>query len=86
MHNNGERKFRGFQDVPVSGGKRQRLEQLLYEHGPKNGTLFFLPVDQGVEHGPRDFNEANIDPNFILEMALRGNYTGIVLHYGLAKK
>lgn len=81
-----ERKFKCFEDLNLRGGKRERLHHLLYESGTKNGTLFFLPVDQGFEHGPRDFNEANIDPDFPLEMAKECGYSGIVFHYGLAKK
>src|SRR5215218_3315562 len=36
-------------------GKRARLHRLLFEFGPGNGTLMLLPIDQGIEHGPRDF-------------------------------
>ena len=39
----------------VSPGKKARLYDMLYNHGPGNGTLMFLPIDQGIEHGPRDF-------------------------------
>jgi len=81
-----KRKFNSFEELNLRGGKRERLHHLLYESGTKNGTLFFLPVDQGFEHGPRDFNEANIDPDFQLQMAKECGYSGIVFHYGLAKK
>ena len=36
-------------------GKRARLHRLLFEFGPGSGTLLLLPIDQGIEHGPRDF-------------------------------
>ena len=39
----------------LSLGKRTRLHRLLYEHGPGNGRLLLLPIDQGLEHGPVDF-------------------------------
>ena len=39
----------------LPAGKRARLYRLLYEFGPGNGTLMLLPIDQGIEHGPRDF-------------------------------
>ena len=39
----------------LAPGKRARLHRLLYEFGPGNGTLMLLPIDQGIEHGPRDF-------------------------------
>ena len=69
-------------------GKRTRLHRLLYENGPANGTLLFLPIDQGLEHGPRDFfpNPDSADPEFELKVALQGKFTGIALQYGLADK
>jgi DhnA family fructose-bisphosphate aldolase class Ia len=39
----------------LAPGKRARLRRLLFEFGPGNGTLLLLPIDQGIEHGPRDF-------------------------------
>lgn len=41
--------------LPLPTGKRARLHRLLYGSGPVNGTLPILPLDQGLEHGPRDF-------------------------------
>lgn len=69
-------------------GKRVRLQRLLYGHGPKNGTLLVLPIDQGLEHGPIDFfaNPAAMDPDFEFRLALEGNYSAIALHVGLAEK
>jgi len=40
----------------LSTGKKARLHRILYEHGLGNGTALFLPYDQGLEHGPRDFS------------------------------
>ena len=50
-------------------GKRARLYRLLFEFGPGNGTLMLLPIDQGIEHGPRDFfpNPASKDPDYQFE-------------------
>ena len=75
-------------DLGLSPGKRARLHRMLYEYGPGNGTLLFLPIDQGLEHGPVDFfdNPDSIDPDFEYNLALDGNYSGIALHYGLASK
>jgi class I fructose-bisphosphate aldolase len=75
-------------DLDLSIGKRTRLHRLLYDHGPGNGTMLLLPVDQGMEHGPRDFfeNPASADPVYELELAQEANFSGIVLGYGLAKK
>lgn len=52
----------------------------------KNGKAMFLACDQGMEHGPRDFNEKNIDPDYILDIALEGHYTAVILGHGLAEK
>src|ERR1039458_8919982 len=42
---------------PPAAGRlvRARLHRILNEHGLRNGTAVFLPYDQGLEHGPRDF-------------------------------
>ena len=73
-------------DIPL--GKRIRLHRLLYEHGPANGTVLLLPIDQGLEHGPRDFapNPPSVSPKFQLRLAKEGNFSGIVFHIGLAVK
>ena len=73
-------------DLPT--GKKARLHSLLYEHGPGNGSMLLLPIDQGLEHGPVDFlgNPPALDPEFQLELALKGHYSGIVFHIGLATK
>jgi class I fructose-bisphosphate aldolase len=72
----------------LAHGKRVRLHRLLYEHGPGNGTLLLLPIDQGMEHGPIDMfdNPDSIDPRFQWDLALEGGYSGIALHYGLADR
>lgn len=51
-----------------------------------NGRYLFLAYDQGLEHGATDFNEKNVDPNYILEIASKGKYNGIVLQKGVAEK
>jgi class I fructose-bisphosphate aldolase len=75
-------------DLDFSLGKRTRLKRLLYRYGPANGTLLFLPIDQGLEHGPVDFfaNPDSVDPAFQLRLAKEGGYSGIVFHVGLAEK
>ena len=75
-------------DLDLSTGKKARLHRLLYKNGPANGTLLFLPIDQGLEHGPRDFfvNPAAKDPEFQLRLAKEGNFSGIVFQIGIAEK
>lgn len=75
-------------DLDLPQGKRARLHSLLYQHGPGNGTLLLLPLDQGLEHGPVDFfaNPPAKDPAFQVRLALEGNYSGIALQIGLARR
>jgi len=75
-------------ELDLSLGKRTRLHRLLYEHGPANGTLLLLPIDQGMEHGPIDFfpNPPSGDPDYQCRLAKEGGYSGIVFHIGLAQK
>jgi fructose-bisphosphate aldolase, class I len=75
-------------DLDLSTGKRTRLHRLLYKYGPGNGTLLLLPIDQGLEHGPRDFfvNPAAKDPEFQLRLAKEGGFSGIVFQIGIAEK
>ncbi len=77
-----------YDQMNLSTGKRVRLHRMMYEHGPANGTLMFLPIDQGLEHGPVDFfaNPESIDTDWIYRLAVEGNFSGIALHIGLAEK
>jgi class I fructose-bisphosphate aldolase len=53
----------------------------------RNGKGMLLAYDQGFEHGPSaDFNDKNIDPAYIMDIAEKGDFTGVVLHKGLAEK
>jgi fructose-bisphosphate aldolase, class I len=72
----------------LSPGKRTRLHRLLFEFGPGNGTLLLLPIDQGIEHGPRDFfpNPASKDPAYEFELAAEAGYSAIACQIGLATK
>jgi class I fructose-bisphosphate aldolase len=77
-----------FDDLNLSTGKRARLHRLMYEHGPGNGTLMMLPIDQGLEHGPVDFfdNPDALDTDWVLRLAVEGRFSGIAYHIGLAEK
>lgn len=50
------------------------------------GKALFLAYDQGLEHGPKDFNDKNVDPRFILRLAKSGGFTSVVLQKGIAEK
>lgn len=51
----------------------------------KNRGLL-LAYDQGLEHGPTDFNEQNVDPAFIMNLAVEGQFSGVIFQKGLAEK
>jgi class I fructose-bisphosphate aldolase len=75
-------------DLPLSAGKKARLYRMLYQFGPKNGTLKILPFDQGLEHGPVDYfaNPDSLSTDYIFKLALAGNYSAVAIHVGLAEK
>jgi len=52
----------------------------------RRGKYLFLAYDQGIEHGPVDFNDKNVDPTYIIDIAKRGKYTGLVFQKGIAEK
>ncbi|HTY90124.1 MAG TPA: fructose-bisphosphate aldolase [Methanocella sp.] len=52
----------------------------------RNGRAMFLAYDQGLEHGPKDFNDKNYNPEYIIDIALRNKFTGLIFHKGLAEK
>ena len=72
----------------LAPGKRTRLRRLLFEFGPGHGTFLFLPIDQGIEHGPRDFfpNPASKDPEYQFRLAAEAGYSAIACQIGLAEK
>lgn len=52
----------------------------------RNGKIYLLAYDQGLEHGPSDFNDANYHPNFIFKIALESAASCVAMQYGLAKR
>ena len=74
--------------IGAGPGKRARLHRILFGAGLRNGTGMFLPYDQGLEHGPRDFfaNPAAGDPRYVFELAVECGFNGIAMQIGLAEK
>ncbi|MBU0761321.1 MAG: hypothetical protein KJ600_03260 [Nanoarchaeota archaeon] len=50
------------------------------------GKAIYLAYDQGIEHGPVDFNDKNVDPNYIIDIAKRGKYNAVIFQKGIAEK
>lgn len=50
------------------------------------GKAIFLAYDQGIEHGPTDFNDENVDPKYIIKIAKEGKYNAVIFHKGIAEK
>jgi len=57
------------------------LQPFLYKD-----KAMFLAYDHGFEHGPKDLIGKSINPEFILDLAVKGEYTGIILQKGIAEK
>jgi len=57
------------------------LQPFLYKE-----RALFLAYDHGFEHGPKDLIGKSIDPEYILDLAVKGGYTGIILQKGIAEK
>ena len=52
----------------------------------RNDRVMLLAYDQGFEHGPVDFDEKSIDPNYVMDIARSGHYTGVIFQEGVAAK
>src|SRR3989344_5874931 len=52
----------------------------------RKGKAMLLAYDQGIEHGPGDFNDRNVDPLFIVDIAKKGKFTGLIVGKGIAEK
>jgi class I fructose-bisphosphate aldolase len=50
------------------------------------GKAMYLAYDQGMEHGAADFNDRNVNPLFILDIAKRGKYNAVIFQKGIAEK
>jgi len=50
------------------------------------GKAIFLAYDHGLEHGPTDFNDKNIDPKYIIEIAKKGKFNALIFQKGIVEK
>ncbi len=46
----------------------------------------FLAYDHGLEHGPTDFNDKDVDPRYIIEIAKKGKFNALIFQKGIAEK
>jgi fructose-bisphosphate aldolase, class I len=61
---------------------RDRMSQFLTK-----GRSMLLAYDQGLEHGPSaDFDDKNVDPKVIMEIASKGRFNGVVFQKGVAER
>ena len=62
--------------------KQERMSAFL-----RDGRSMLLAYDQGLEHGPStDFNDKNIDPSFVMDLADKGGFNGVIFHKGVAER
>ncbi|UCD04377.1 MAG: hypothetical protein JSW73_01950 [Candidatus Woesearchaeota archaeon] len=50
------------------------------------GKALILAYDHGLEHGPTDFTDKNVDPAYVLKIARKAKINAIALHKGLVEK
>ena len=53
----------------------------------KEGRSMLLAYDQGLEHGPStDFDDRNVDPAHIMDIAAKGRFNGVIFQKGVAER
>lgn len=51
-----------------------------------NNKTLILAYDHGLEHGPKDFNTINVNPDFVFELAEKLRFNALVTQPGVAEK
>ena len=51
----------------------------------RNGKSLILAYDQGLEHGPTDFDDNNVDPEYVINIARKGGYDAFACQKGIAE-
>lgn len=52
----------------------------------RNGRAYILAYDHGMEHGPIDFTDKNVDPAYIFDIAAKTEATAVAVQKGIAQK
>jgi fructose-bisphosphate aldolase, class I len=76
-------------EIPLNRQKRSSVKMKQDRMAPflREGRSMLLAYDQGLEHGPsKDFDERNVDPAFIMDVAERGGFNGVVFQKGVAER
>lgn len=58
----------------------KRMEKFM-----KNGKSLILAYDQGLEHGPVDFNDKNVDPAYVYAIAKANGFSAFAVQKGIAE-
>ncbi len=61
--------------------KKIRIDKIL-----KDGKAMFLAYDHGLEHGPTDFDDTDVDPSYIIDIAQKAGYNALIFQKGIAEK
>jgi len=77
-------RLRHFRGARFGIGELARARQLVDEQG----KALILPYDQFIEHDSRHLDAESDagNPRYILDLARRGGYTGVAIHYGLSAR
>ena len=65
----------------MAAGKSAHLAKML-----RKDKVLILAMDQGMEHGPSDFDDENVNPLDIISIAEKGKFTGLIVQKGIAEK
>jgi class I fructose-bisphosphate aldolase len=76
--------LRHFRACSFAPGELARCRQLVDDHGKS----LILPYDQFIEHDSRHLDAESDagNPNYIMDLARRGGYTAVAVHYGLGRR
>ncbi len=61
--------------------KKIKIDKLFRED-----RTMMLAYDHGLEHGPIDFNADDVDPEYVIYIAVNGGYNAFICQKGIAEK
>ncbi len=70
----------------ITKSKKPAVRGSAYTKVFPRGKTLILACDQGFEHGPKDFNIKNIDPEYIMDIALEARFSAVAVQAGIAEK